>query len=105
MLTIKLYTQEDNLHLQLSGHAGAGKWGTDIVCAAASILTYTAAAAAQQLYREGKLQKDPYIRLSPGDARVVLEDNREARQTLGVIRTGLELLAVRYPKYVRFEIQ
>lgn len=105
MLTIKLHTDQDGLALRLSGHAGAGKWGTDIVCAAASILTYTAAAAAGQLYREGKLERAPYIRLCPGDALVALEDNRAAREAMGVIRTGFELLAVRYPKYVRLETE
>lgn len=105
MLTIKLHTDRNGLNLRLSGHAGAGKWGTDIVCAASSILTYTAAAAAQQLYREGKLGTPPYIRLCPGDALVALEDNRAAREALGVIRTGFQLLAVRYPKYVRLETE
>lgn len=105
MLTIKMRTDPESLRLQLSGHAGAGKWGTDIVCAAASILTYTAAAAAQQLYREGRLQSAPHIRLLPGAASIALENSDAARQMLEVVCTGFALLAVRYPKYVNLEKQ
>ena len=44
------------LILQLKGHAGAAPVGEDPVCAAASILTYTAAQFFGCLYAEGKLQ-------------------------------------------------
>lgn len=100
MLTIKMRTDPESLRLQLDGHAGAGKWGTDIVCAAASILTYTAAAAAQQLYREGALTQPPHIRLEPGNALVAVENCTAAKKMLEVVLTGFALLAVRYPKYV-----
>ena len=103
MLTIRLYTDANALRLRLTGHAGAGKWGKDIVCAAASVLTYTAAASAQQLYREGKLKSAPHIRLLPGDALVELEACPQARQLMDVIRTGYSLLAMRYPENVRMD--
>ena len=100
MLTIEIHTQGPCLDLRLTGHAGAGKWGQDIVCAAASILTYTAAAAATQLYREGQLTERPQTRLEPGDARLQIENCDAARKMLDVIITGFALLAVRYPKHV-----
>ena len=103
MLTIKLHTDPKVLRLQLCGHAGAGKWGKDIVCAAASILTYTAAASAGQLYREGKLKKAPYIRLLPGDALVEMEAGSEAESLMNVIRNGYTLLTLRYPENVKLE--
>ena len=103
MLTIKLHTNEDALRLRLHGHAGAGKWGKDIVCAAASILTYTAAASAEQLYREGKLKNAPYIRLLPGSALVEMELCQETEGLMNVIRNGYTMLALRYPQFVRLE--
>ena len=103
MLTIKLHTDPYALRLRLSGHAGAGKWGKDIVCAAASILTYTAAASAEQLYREGKLKAAPHIRLLPGDALVEMEACSEAEGLVNVIRNGYTMLALRYPQFVRLE--
>ena len=103
MLTIKLHTDPRTLSLRLCGHAGAGKWGKDIVCAAASVLTYTAAATAGQLYREGKLKKVPHIRLLPGDALVEMETGPEAEALMNVIRNGYTLLTLRYPENVKLE--
>ena len=100
MLTIEIHTDAPRLELRLKGHAGAGKWGQDIVCAAASILIYTAAAAATQLFREGKLTQQPQTRLEPGNARLEMENCQSAQQMLEVIATGFALLAVRYPKNV-----
>ena len=100
MLKITYTEGEGSLCIRLEGHAGAGKWGSDLVCAAASILTYTAAAAARQLYRQGALQIPPHIRLQPGLATVALERCDAARGLLDVICTGYGLLAVRYPKHV-----
>ena len=100
MLKITYTEGENALSLRLEGHAGAGKWGSDIVCAAASILTYTAAAVAQQLYRQGALQAAPHIRLQPGSATVALERCEAAKGLMDVICTGYSLLAVRYPKNV-----
>ena len=100
MLKIKYCVQKEALALSMEGHAGAGKWGSDIVCAAASVLAYTGAAVAQQLYREGKLQQRPQIKLEPGAARIILENSEAARGVLDVICTGYGLLAVRYPKNV-----
>ena len=100
MLTIEIHTEGSQLAVHLKGHAGAGKWGQDIVCAAASILTYTAAASASQLYRQGQLSKRPRTRLEPGNAHIQMENCPAARQLLDVIATGFALLAVRYPKNV-----
>ena len=102
MLTVKLQQQQAGVSLSLDGHAGAGKWGQDIVCAAASILAYTAAASAQQLYREEKVKKRPHIQLEPGNARILMENCDATAQMLDVICTGFALLAIRYPKNVRF---
>lgn len=109
MLTIKLYTAGEDMGLSMAGHAGAGKKGSDIVCAAASILAYTAGAAAQRLHRQGALRAAPAIRLAPGLARVALTpkpgSRKDAQQMLSVIRTGFSLLAVKYPEYVKLEFE
>lgn len=103
MLTVKLHTDRDSLCLSLAGHAGAGEKGADIVCAAASILAYTAAAQMLQLHREGILHTPPVIRLDPGAARVAAENCRASRAAFSVIATGLSLLAAQYPNHVKLE--
>ena len=100
MLKITYTEGEESLCIRLEGHAGAGKWGSDLVCAAASILTCTAAAVARQLYRQGALQTPPHIRLQPGFATVALERCEAAKGLMDVICTGYGLLVVRYPKNV-----
>ena len=105
MLKITYTEGEESLCIRLEGHAGAGKWGKDIVCAAASILAYTAAASARQLYREGKLTSAPYVRLQPGDALLEMEICPETENLMNVIRNGYTMLSLRYPKFVRLEEQ
>ena len=108
MLTIKLYTGEKVLGLSMAGHAGAGKKGSDIVCAAASMLACTAGESARQLYRQGALAQDPAVCLAPGYARVELRPDpccpQGAEQLFSVLSTGFSLLAAQYPNYVKLEI-
>lgn len=102
MITVNLSEGKNSLSLRVEGHAGAGAWGKDLVCAAASILTYTAAAQTRQLYRRGILRTRPHIRLAPGKAKLFMENCPEAKQMLEVLCTGFDLLALRYPKNVQF---
>ena len=103
MLSVKIHTDKDDLCLSMAGHAGAGKKGTDIVCAAASILAYTAAAEMLRLHREGILHTPPVIRLTPGAAWVEAKNCREAAVAFSALATGFRLLAVKYPNHVKLE--
>lgn len=103
MLTIKLDKDPQSMCLHLAGHAGAGKRGGDIVCAAASILTYTAAEEMLRLHREGILHTPPVIRLAPGVARIEAKTCRATQAAFSVIATGLHLLATQYPEFVKLE--
>ena len=97
-----------SLGLSMAGHAGAGKKGSDIVCAAASMLACTAGESARQLYRQGALAQDPAVCLAPGYARVEVwpnPDSREAaNQLFSVLSTGFSLLAAQYPDHVKLEM-
>lgn len=95
------------LILQLKGHARAGKEGQDLVCAAASILTYTAAQFFSYLYAEGKLDCVPELRLEQGDSYLSAlpkeEFADEALHGLYVLCLGYELLAKQYPENLRLK--
>lgn len=58
--------------LRMTGHAGQADVGHDVVCAAATILCYTAAQTALDLYEQGKLRKRPRVDVDRGDATVTL---------------------------------
>ena len=92
------------LSLTVTGHAGAAEKGQDIVCASASILTYTVAQIAQFMYKQKQLKKRPRIKIESGDAHVVVKPKddfyAEAMHTFFVAQVGYSLLAHNYPDYV-----
>lgn len=92
--------------VRLEGHAGQADVGQDIVCAAASILCYTAAQTAIDLYDAGKLRKEPRTVMEPGDCAITICPKRgavaEVLVALRTIETGFALLAHHYPEYVAF---
>ena len=93
-----------SITLRLSGHAGQAKKGEDIVCAAASILSYTVAQTIQFMYEQGYLQKKPYLKLEEGNTVIIAKPNpenyEEALHTFFVAQVGYHLLAKNYPQYV-----
>lgn len=87
--------------LQVCGHAGFSRYGSDIVCAAASMLAFALAEAVQT---EG-FWTPPVVEAACGTFR--LEVRPEAREQVraetmfDVVCAGYRLLAERYPAYVR----
>lgn len=72
--------------LRLTGHAGAGEPGRDIVCAALSILMYSLVASGA----EGRVER--------GEAELLLPD-----RDVDVALCGFRLLAESYPEYVSYK--
>ena len=93
------------LVLRMRGHAGHAPEGQDVVCAAASVLAYTAAQVASDMFADGKLRRKPCLRLERGDAVVSLRPTEafydEALYALYVTQVGYYLLAKNYPTSVR----
>lgn len=91
-------------HITLRGHAGAGIAGTDIVCAAASILMWTLIAAVQEQpeYHAhvtiNELEPEMEVRCSPTEA---CTDGCTA--LFEAFWLGFELLEDNYPDNVRTE--
>lgn len=104
MITMRFYRNgcDKSLHMEFSGHAGAAPKGEDLVCAAATMLTYTAAQAVQFLYEQGKLRKPPRIVLTDGSACVVAtplpETEAETMMVFWVVQAGAHVLARNYPQ-------
>lgn len=98
----------DTIILKVDGHAGMNKKGHDIVCSAASILTYTVAQYLQYIHKRGGLQKSPRINLNNGDALIVAkpksEYEAEVLNAFFVAEVGFSLLAQNYPQYVELKM-
>lgn len=87
--------------ITIKGHAGYGRYGEDIVCAAVSVTAYTAAGALQDLAGiEGcYVEKDGYMRISvPGD--ISGEQKQTARIILETASIGLKQIEMEYGDYV-----
>jgi uncharacterized protein YsxB (DUF464 family) len=86
------------------GHAGAAEKGRDIVCSAVSILSYTLAQSACDLYNEGLLSEEPITNIKDGFVEIQMKPHRdskdEVRRTIAVIETGFLLLSRTYPDFV-----
>lgn len=109
MITAEFTTHKDagSISLRMTGHAGAAAAGSDIVCAAASILAYTVAQTLQFMDEQGDLQKKPRIQLNEGDTILVAkpkpESYAEVLHTFFVVQVGFHLLSHNYPQYVELK--
>lgn len=96
------------LRLKLAGHAGAGVPGQDLVCCAASILTYTLAANVRRMQNLGWLQS-ARLRLSAGDADIRCQPKKEHAEAVAgrmdAVTLGFCMLSREYPDFVRFQIE
>lgn len=90
-----------------TGHAGKAERGEDLVCASASILTYTLAQTVHSLYEGRFLKRRPKIKLSDGYAKISVKPKRErfseVYNAFAVIATGFTLLEASYTGYVSLE--
>lgn len=107
MIQVKFEHSEDGktLILTVKGHAGQAEVGQDIVCAAASILSYTVAQVVMTMREQGKLKKKPHLRMDSGDAVITCKPTKpyyaEALHTYSVAQVGYDLLQHNYPQYVQ----
>ena len=94
--------------MKVEGHAGLNKEGHDVICSAASILTYTIAQYLQYVHERGGLQKKPRINMNSGDALIVAkpteEFEAEVLNAFFVAEVGFSLLAHNYPQYVELKM-
>ena len=107
MISVRLYqnVEQRRILLCMDGHAGHGAHGKDIVCAAASMLVYTAAQLIGSMARIDDFDGDPLIELSEGHAVIYAEcrDDEGLSELLRVVlytMTGFRLLAANYPEHV-----
>lgn len=108
MITATFADDGEKLSLIVDGHAGAAPHGQDLICSAVTAFVYTAAVIADEMAHSGLTERTPIIHMESGRASIFLHPRsgclREARMKMGVIQTGIELLADNYPGNVRVNI-
>ena len=94
------YNRKETI-LTVKGHAQSAPKGEDLICAAASILAFTAVAAAE----DNKEKYLPRITQHDGEMRIECRPTSSyitpCRRMLDTIYAGYEILANEYPDFVR----
>ena len=85
--------------LLTDGHAEQNIYGSDIVCAAVSVLITTLVRQLLFLERNGKVSKVRF-QVEQGHAGICCEDSLDARMAFSFAETGLCAIAEDYPDYV-----
>ena len=92
--------------LTVDGHAGNGEAGYDLLCASASTLTSTLAAALIDLTAAGQITSPDAI-LRPGHAVLHCHSSHTSRGTVlltfDTVARGFALLASHYPEQMAYE--
>lgn len=91
--------------ISAEGHAGYAEYGSDIVCSAVTGLLYTIAECIRREHEAGNIQ-DMEITLEPGCALIKcipVKHMSRIDTIYGTVKTGLEIVADMYPKYVHIE--
>ena len=100
---IRVYAR--GLSLELRGHAGAGKKGSDPICAACSMLALLLAENLEQMAKQGWL-KELHLCLESGNGSFscIPAPGAEGGAALlfGSVAEGFRLLAKKYPQWVEF---
>lgn len=104
MINIQFTQNNGEIRLSVNGHAGYAEHGKDIVCASASILTYTLITIVQRAFIDGKLECEPCIEANDGQAYISAKPKngwyKNVRRAFFFAIDGYKLLAEMYPDYV-----
>ena len=105
---IKVTYHRDLNRVSVEGHAQSGEIGHDLVCASASILTYTLAAFVENMKAAGQTRY-PTIKLEEGNALIDCKTPNKYKNSVKIafdaICGGFELLSRRYPENISYEIR
>ena len=104
---IKVIYYRNYHRVTVEGHAMSGEPGHDLVCASASILTYTLAANVLNM-KDNDQVRDTFTAMDEGKAEVSCTPRHNLRNSVTLIYdsicAGFELLAHQYPDNISYEI-
>lgn len=96
MIEVRAWDEEEMHCLEMKGHAEAGAYGEDTVCAAASMLMYTLRA------RQQEMDAHPFSCCMNEGGFALLKVPKRMTETYETVISGLKLLSKEYPKNVVF---
>ena len=106
MIEAALDAPEGAMILRVKGHARFAAPGSDIVCAAASALVWSAIGSVEELSARGGLTGAPVLRAEKGTAYIYARARPGAAAYLagaaGAVEAGFKRLSEGFPDNVRF---
>ncbi len=112
MIKAKFFNNHSNKKtgFEITGHAGYADHGEDIVCAAVSVLGYTALNALVEIAGLNKEDMQVEIRETEGFMKVLLQDeiiegnsSRDIQIILETLDVGIKTVIESYPEYITIE--
>ena len=104
---IQITFRPKTMELLVNGHAGHGKKGKDIVCAAVSTLFYTLGESLMQ--SSSMLSEEALVKDEEGDGYIVCCPKEEYEgniaRTYWTVLVGMQMIAEQYPKNVKFTVE
>ncbi|MBE7065961.1 MAG: ribosomal-processing cysteine protease Prp [Ruminococcaceae bacterium] len=104
MINVKIFKNNkgETVKFTVSGHAGYGPFGKDIICAAVSAITYTAVGYCKEIGYDGQfVEEDGYASFTP-EAVVDEQTKTRANASLDAMCIGLRQIEASYgKKYIR----
>lgn len=93
---IQVIVNWDELRLEMSGHANAGPYGEDVLCAAASMAVQMLARACQVLDVKAR------VKFKPGHGMVqIMEDSPRIKERFYHTVDGLMMLEEAHPEHIK----
>ena len=106
MINVVYYRKYNRL--TVTGHANSAEPGHDLVCASASILSYTLAANVANM-ADNRQVREPIMQMDEGDTVISCKPRHNLKATVTLIFdtvcAGFDLLAYEYPEYISYEIR
>ncbi len=106
MVKIFMSLSRERLSLAMQGHAGCGENGTDLVCAACSILAHTLCKMVEDGARKEMFYAPPTTHIASGEALIVCTPRadfyEEMLHAYYMAQIGFDLLQREYPNHIHF---
>ena len=103
MTVVRIKWDGGVLDMSVSGHAGYGPMGSDIICSAISMLTQTLAASLEHANENGALRRYR-CRMEEGNVQIAAQVPPRYRKYVNgmmeMVTVGFQMLEEQYPEYV-----
>ena len=102
MININFYVSDNEYDLTIKGHANYSNNGNDIVCAGVSAIALTLWGFLERHKGDGieSIGAQP----ASGDMRITCKGGKTAELAFDMAMTGLQYIAIKYPKHVSITI-